>query len=418
MHVIFAPWAGGMSVRRRVNRMSHGAQRYAADSRQKVALPVHGAADPPRPLHAPDPLHLPIARRDAGDGNVAALQHDVDFCYDYPMILRALTSIVKGVCESLLTCLGIIIYHSGLAHLVIRRRRAPRVLVYHACEESESDFTRGLKINTMPALLERHLEFLKRHYRIVPLAALVDGDPPDFSVVITFDDGFRSVHSNALPLLAARNVPATCYLVTDVIDDAALIWIVELNWFLRRHRSAARQLVSDVLGVSRFCSTHRLVRCAIARYDPVKIADLLRKLRAAFGPVAAPPGRLHLDRAEIKELAESGFTFGNHCASHAVLTNLDPDECRQEVDRARMQLLDVPGSVSSLAYPFGIYDDAVERIAREMGYRSLMLVEGDNEPFDRYRVGRLNVTSVAPAVLFAHLELLAPFKFRIKRWLA
>ncbi len=98
-----------------------------------------------------------------------------------------------------------------------------------------------------------------------------------------------------------------------------------------------------------------------------------------------------------------------------MLPRLGSSECREEIDRARRLIQDLPGSVDSLAYPFGKSDDATLRIAVELGYGTLMEVEGDNDPFDPLHVSRLNVTSVSPAVLFARLELTARIKFRIKR---
>jgi len=327
--------------------------------------------------------------------------------------------LVKGAFESLVTGVGVLLYYCGLAGLVIGTfRRAPRVLLYHACQERENDVIRGLSINTTPAHLTAQLDFLQKHYRVVPLASLTDGTLPDRAVVITFDDGFRSVYEIALPLLRARNLPATCYLVTDTIEGKSSIWVLELNWYLQRHCAIARPLVERRFGGSRFCSIRELVETVIKRYDAEEIVDLLAELRVKLGPVADVPAlgqRLFLDRAEIEEMARHGFTFGSHTASHAVLPRLGSSECRDEIDRGRLLFSDLPGSVDSLAYPFGKSDDATRRIAVELGYGTLMEVEGDNDPFDRFRVGRLNVTSVSPAVLFARLELTARIKFRIKR---
>jgi len=334
-------------------------------------------------------------------------------------VYLAVLGLVKGSFESLVTGLGVLLYYCGLAGPVIRAfRRAPRVLMYHACQEREDDTIRGLSINTTPAHLAAQLDFLQKHYRVVPLASLTDGTLPDRAVVLTFDDGFRSVHEIAFPLLRARNLPATCYLVADAIDGKSSIWVLELNWYLQRHLAIARPLVARRFGGSRFCSIRDLVQRAIRHYDPEKMAELLAELRVKLGPAADvhPPGpRLFLDRAQIEEMARNGVTFGSHSASHAVLPRLRLSECRDEIDRARLLVQDLPGSVDSFAYPFGLNDDATRRIAVESGYGTLMEVEGDNDPFDCFHVGRLNVTSVSPAVLFARLELTARIKFRIKR---
>jgi peptidoglycan/xylan/chitin deacetylase (PgdA/CDA1 family) len=336
------------------------------------------------------------------------------------MIREEFCRLAKALADGVLTGLGVAVYHAGLARFVIGLRRGgPRVLMYHAFEEVESDFIRGLAINTTPARFAAQLDFLQKYYRIVPLAALGRETVPDRAVVLTFDDGFRSVYEQALPQLRARNLPATCYLVTDVIDDPAPIWLNELNWFLRRHRTVARAVIAQRLGVGMPASMPVLIRTMIARYDPGTIAGLLEDLRSRLDSPGGPgtrTARLYLSREEIEEMSRAGFTFGNHTASHPVLPRLAEDSCHEEIRRAREVLRRLPGATRSLAYPFGMVDEATRRIARDLGYTTLMQVEGQNDPLDCLRIGRLNVTSIAPAALFARLELSGPLAFRIKRF--
>ncbi len=331
------------------------------------------------------------------------------------LFFQELSRLARALLDGILIALGVIIYYLGLASLVIRLGgRAPRVLMYHACEDEESDFLRGLGINTRPSRLAAQLDFLQEHYRIIPVEALVRGALPGRAAAITFDDGFRSVYQNALPLLDARGLPATCYLVTDRLADRSPIWINELNWFLRRHRAVARPLIAGRLGIPRGCSMPVFIRAIIDRYEPGVIPALLEELRSAIGP-PEDPGRLYLNREEVDEMARRGFRFGNHTATHAVLSRLEEDACRAEIARAAAVLGQLPGSIDSLAYPFGRSRADTPRIARDLRYTTLMDVEGDNAPFDLDHIGRVNVGSDSPAVLFARIELVARFKPRVKR---
>ncbi len=109
-------------------------------------------------------------------------------------------------------------------------------------------------------------------------------------------------------------------------------------------------------------------------------------------------------------MAARGFRFGNHTATHAVLSKLGESACREEIARARAVIAGLPGAIDSLAYPFGESSEATPRIARELGYTTLIDVKGDNDPLDLERVARINVCSDSPAVLFARLEVVARFK--------
>lgn len=67
-------------------------------------------------------------------------------------ILPTLTRVLKDLLYGSLTFVGVILYRAGLCRLVTRlNRRAPKVLMLHSCEETETGFTRGLAINTTPS---------------------------------------------------------------------------------------------------------------------------------------------------------------------------------------------------------------------------------------------------------------------------
>jgi peptidoglycan/xylan/chitin deacetylase (PgdA/CDA1 family) len=328
-------------------------------------------------------------------------------------------SILRGALDASLTCLGVVFFYLGLARIVIYvRRKAPRVLMYHACEERESDFVRGLSVNTTPDAFAAHLDHLRKYYRIVDVAVLCQEPAQEFAVAITFDDGLRSVYANAFPHLRSRNLPATCYLVSDLFEQPRLIWLNELNWFLQTNPGTAKRIAAQMFGLSELLSVPRLIQAVIARYEPALIAKLLAELRTRMNVKEgqlAEQERLYVDRDEIEEMSQCRITFGNHSASHAVLSRLDEVSCRDEIERADSCIRNLPGSIRSLAYPFGRVNEETRRIAIELGYTSLMEVEGDNQPFDRLRIGRVNVTTMSPAELFARMEVTAPAKLLIKR---
>ena len=278
------------------------------------------------------------------------------------------------------------------------------MLVYHACAEREDAFIGGLSINTTPARLAAQLDFLARHYRMITVEA-IGGDAAGVpSAAITFDDGFRSVHRVAMPMLADRGVPATCYLVTDRLADRRPIWINELNWYLERHGDAALALVAERIGLDGRCAKSRIIRTLIDRYESGAIDGIEVELRSKFGPADAAE-RLHLDRDEIVQMSERGLRFGNHTATHAVLSRLDDEACRAEIAAARTAITGLPGAMDSLAFPFGLASTAAAAIARELGYRSLMGVDGVDVPPGVDAIPRISVGDDTPAVLFARMEL-------------
>ena len=93
------------------------------------------------------------------------------------------------------------------------------ILVYH-----HIDTTTPASTSVTPERFAGHLDLLAADgYRVVPLADVVEalrfGKPlPDRAVVLTFDDAWRSVYTDAFPMLRRRGWPFTVFVSTDAVD--------------------------------------------------------------------------------------------------------------------------------------------------------------------------------------------------------
>jgi peptidoglycan/xylan/chitin deacetylase (PgdA/CDA1 family) len=166
----------------------------------------------------------------------------------------------------------------GAAWLVRAQAAEPGVsiLVYHRFADTAAD-SMTVRITTF----ESQLRFLHEHgYHIVPLRDAVGWlrDPgavlPDKPIVITVDDGHRSVFEKLLPIVSREHFPVTLFIYPSAISNApyALTWdqlraLRQTGWFdiqshtywhpnfniERRHRSAEdfRQFVRGQLETSR-----------------------------------------------------------------------------------------------------------------------------------------------------------------------
>jgi len=94
---------------------------------------------------------------------------------------------------------------------------APSILTYH-----QVGVSLGREMEVSQQIFSRQMDHLERHRRVVGLEAALDcwGDPDAGSlVVITFDDGFEDVYSNAFPILKERGWPLTLYLTTYPVES-------------------------------------------------------------------------------------------------------------------------------------------------------------------------------------------------------
>lgn len=306
----------------------------------------------------------------------------------------------------------------------LRRRLAGRqacralVLLYHRVAEPPND---PWALAVSPANFAEQLDVLRRQARPLALGELVTRlrsgrRLPPRTIVITFDDGYADNGEIAAPALARAGVPATLFLVSGALDDAAdrEFWWDELERLLLtdtalppivRLTIGGRERAWSLGDDARQCSaaTHSLGRAWRAWEDPPtprhalyrdlwevlrplptagreRAFDSLRRLVAGAAPgggtsPAGPrPTHRRLSAAALRELAVDGaLEIGAHTVSHPALATLPPSAQRAELRESRARLEDLCGRpVRALAYPYGRpgtdYSPETMALAREAGF--------------------------------------------------
>jgi hypothetical protein len=97
------------------------------------------------------------------------------------------------------------------------------VLLFHSTEDRDLLSLKDLG-NIRPELFEKLIVRLRKEFDIIRLDELVrcisgSAKPKDRLLAITFDDGPKSYITQALPVMEVYDVPSTCFLITDCVDD-------------------------------------------------------------------------------------------------------------------------------------------------------------------------------------------------------
>ncbi len=139
------------------------------------------------------------------------------------------------------------------------RLRAARIIVlcYHGISETWPGAVRPSSLDAQLRLL------LARGYRPICFSQAVLNPPPRKAVVVTFDDGYRSVFTEAFPILASLGVPGTVFVATDFVGAPLAAWpgtdcwigsayereLVPMTWDeLRLVRVGAAELADELAG--------------------------------------------------------------------------------------------------------------------------------------------------------------------------
>jgi len=195
---------------------------------------------------------------------------------------------------------------------------------------------------------EANLQFLKRRTNVVSVDDFLSGrlSSKKLNVVITFDDGYKSWITEAIPLLKKLKLPATFFISSGLVG--------------------------------------------IAKEDETEFmrSKLLIKL-----PVQRTTGALSFE--DVKKIAEEGFCVGGHTLNHFNLAQSgDCAQLKYEIVEDKMRLEKLTGSrVEYFSYPFGAYHNKnidLVTILRESGYSAAVTtVSGFNcagsDPFLLHR---------------------------------
>jgi peptidoglycan/xylan/chitin deacetylase (PgdA/CDA1 family) len=246
-----------------------------------------------------------------------------------------------------------------------------------------------------PEQFRRHLETLLRIGTPISMAELLrglDGAPlPPNPLMITFDDGYRSCHDVALPILERLGVPATFFIATSFVTQRRLYWweriAVALNLAQRPRAqlSYPRPLEIDARAPGTCRLLDDLIKDTVGLDVDRFLDELCRALDVEWSPAieAAHAERLIMAPDHVCALARAGMAIESHTRHHRVLDTLDDDALRDELVGARLDLEYLVGSpVSAIAYPVG-------RRIQQPRIRAAIAAAG-------YRVGFANTGGVNP----------------------
>jgi len=171
-------------------------------------------------------------------------------------------------------------------------------------------------------LLREQLEELDQAgYQSTRVRKVSEGVPK--RLALTIDDGFRSVHELALPVLSQYGFKATLYLVVDRLEERN-------EW---------------------------------------EIAE---------GEIGLPL----MTRAEVREWISAGHWIGSHTLTHPWLTRIPPARAREEIAASRRKLEDLFGvNVRDFCYPYGDWNPAIHDLVGEAGFETAVTTDfGVNPP--------------------------------------
>ncbi len=214
------------------------------------------------------------------------------------------------------------------------------VLTYHRIGQPGKDCRlEGLYVS--PQKFREQMEYLcQAGYRSVTLGEFVSAlyrktIPPDKGMLITFDDGSRSILHSAWPILKEYGMTATVFVIPGCVGG-------DSQWTVTKEKQT----------------------------DPL------------------------LNWEEILYLQSLGLDFASHALTHVHLPNIKEDLAREELQASRKILEEkLNRPVLAIAYPYGQYNQRIMEMSREAGYQCAFSTRRGNchSLSEAYRLRRITM---------------------------
>jgi len=207
--------------------------------------------------------------------------------------------------------------HALVRGLKLRPRPRLPVLMYHSIGNDSRPGHPYYETNTSTEVFRSHLQYLsEKGFTVIDvneIGTAIDSGRTKQRVAITFDDGFRDFHSNALPLLTEFRFKATMYVISAIPDEGRV----------RLH------------------------------------------------------GKELMTWNEIREVHRHGISIGSHTVNHPELDAMTPDAIEYELRVSKATIENKLGApVQSFAYPFAfpetqkVFTQRLRDMLQEVGYKN------------------------------------------------
>lgn len=306
---------------------------------------------------------------------------------------------------------------TGALEPILRARSKSRspwltVLTYHriADDPEGQPFDPGV-IDASPADFDLQIRTLKQYFTVIGIEELLEhrngGRLPENPAIVTFDDGYRTCHDVALPVLQKHGVKATFFIATSYVTRRKLFWWDRISYAVRNARHEHVELrypFTITLDIAREPErTLRYLLNLVKSFHSLDLERFVEELTAASGAPWDPDIERHfadqlvMSWDQVRALRRAGMEIHSHTRTHRILQTIDASDLASELGGAREDLEDqLNERVSSVSYPVGRpitqfphIRDAVADAGYELGFSNcsgLTRVRGGYDPLDLRRI--------------------------------
>ena len=286
--------------------------------------------------------------------------------------------------EALRSAIKTMAFHVGLNRVLSAATKRPLILLYHRVDEPTDSLLHREVDTISPYNFAAHLDYIRTlGYQFVTLGELMNSRknngqfPSERLAVVTFDDGYLDLYTQAFPLLAERAVPFTLFLNTATLLGDRLLWVHRVLTALDRlGMETGRNILANELNVSADETIGALLGNLFHITDQNRLMRIGVRLTESSGLTPPEEGRsarqLYLKGEQLTEMVKHGLEVECHTHEHWPLPSLSHEALQLELHACISGIEKAVGRRPRfMSVPFGIGKEIAVGSLAEQGLEAL-----------------------------------------------
>ncbi|MFV8224368.1 polysaccharide deacetylase family protein [Christiangramia aquimixticola] len=229
------------------------------------------------------------------------------------------------------------------------------------------------------AIFKRHLNYLKSNYSIIDLDTLKEHIEngkilPKYPLLITFDDGYKNIFTNAIPELIDKKLPACIFIITSYVNSNLEFW-----W------KSSLAYYDEISSKSKAAKKKNLLLKNIPNHERINLLNKIPNIP-----------KEQITSTSFKQLEKHNISLCNHTHTHPILDKCCVKEICQEITLAQkcFDSWEISGK-NIFAYPNGNWTVEIEKILNKKEIKLAFLFDHkiNRKKINPLRISRLSTNA-------------------------
>ena len=247
------------------------------------------------------------------------------------------------------------------------------VFCYHDVTNAPSDFSSENGLNVTPEVFNYQIAYIKKNFNVIGPKQLMEKTLPTNAALVTFDDGFKSFFTNALPILENNKIPLIIFLNMGPIRGemfwpGLIVFLCEKRPDFITYLNSQIELGEEKVPLYLSCSK-----------DVVE--DFIKKNSEDFQKIVLDYVGLFADENDLEKYSHNSYVFyGNHTYTHFVSCLMNDKNFFADVEKNSKFLRMYPNYIDYFAFPFGqpgsTFTDSQVKLLLEKEFKMVFFSSG------------------------------------------